>query len=222
MTPSGPSLCLIVLGGEPPAPALLEYWYGRATFAIGADGGVDAFLQAGVMPNVAIGDFDSFQGDLNTLTCRVDVKEQQDSTDFEKALGAVPENIPFHHFVILGATGGRLDHSLTNLLIAGRAFPESRFEIIDDQQRVIRVNAEWALHEERVESGQTISLVPFDTATGVSATGLHWPLNDATLRIGGLLGQSNMADSESISVSISSGLLFVILNMPGNAEPQIG
>jgi thiamine pyrophosphokinase len=58
--------------------------------------------------------------------------------------------------------------------------------------------------------GDTISLIPIGGASTVTTTGLQWELDQDTLQSFASRGVSNIATAESISISVTDGLLAVI------------
>ena len=206
------SLSLIVLGGSPPSKPLLEKHARAADLTIAADSGLASFQSAGLKADIAVGDFDSFHGNPIQFAEKVISAPEQDATDFEKALRAVQHHTAKDEIVILGGTGLRADHFLTNLLIVAEKWPETSITFHDEQQSIYRVSTHCPLELESVKPQKTVSLIPFSSAHGVTATGLQWPLQDTSMEPGGQLGQSNRADDSVVNVSIKSGVLYVILN----------
>lgn len=92
---------------------------------IGVDGGAAALVQAGYMPDWAIGDFDSVSPP-NECAQILRLPAEKDDTDLEAALAYIlamhtPETV--ERVLILGALGGhgRLDHVLANIWLAHQA-----------------------------------------------------------------------------------------------------
>ena len=63
-----------------------------------------------------------------------------------------------------------------------------------------------------IMAGQTLSLLALVRATDVATTGLHYPLQGATLEVGSTLGLSNVAEGGQASVRLDSGTLLVLVN----------
>jgi len=60
-------------------------------------------------------------------------------------------------------------------------------------------------------AGAYLSLVPLTpVVTGVSVSGVHWPLQGATLRWGESLGISNRVVAPAARVTVGSGCLLVV------------
>ena len=120
---------------------------------------------------------------------------------------------------VLGALGGpRLDHALANLGLL--AMPELRrldVRLVAADARVRYVQAP-TLDDAPVTLvlegpvGGGVSLLPVgDDVHGVTTSGLAYPLNDESLRIGRTRGLSNVrTDAVTAAVTIRSGRLLVV------------
>ncbi len=162
-----------------------------------------------MLPGIVTGDFDSIDSIPDANAIQVIPAKEQTATDFEKALRLVPGST--RTLIILGGTGLRSDHFLTNLLIAA-AQPSNRSVVfLDDYQRIHRVTPECPL-EESIPEGTIVSLIPFSNCDGVSTSGLHWDLDGQPMGPGIRLGQSNIARQDPVFVEIASGCLFVVVN----------
>jgi thiamine pyrophosphokinase len=184
-----------------------------ADLLIAADGGALPLVRAGIVPHVAIGDMDSIDAaGLAELEAHgVDTRRfarEKDETDLELALlyaaGAGATAID-----ILGALGGRWDHTLANVALL--ALPElrgRRARLLADGQTLFLVR-DSAVLEGRV--GDTISLLPLaGDARGVTTRGLRYPLDDAMLRFERARGVSNVLLDPPAHVSLREGLLLVV------------
>ena len=85
-----------------------------------ADRGLDFFKETGLVPDIVDGDFDSVSGNgkkyLESLseTEIIKLQSEKDDTDTQSAVNlAIKKGAK--SILILGATGGRLDHFLGNL-----------------------------------------------------------------------------------------------------------
>lgn len=99
---------------------------------IGVDGGTIRLLENGIIPEMAIGDFDSVNSE--ELSC---IKEkvrdfrkypaEKDLTDVEIALKTVFSEFDPEEVSVYGATGGRMDHLLSNIMLVFR--PEFKADL---------------------------------------------------------------------------------------------
>jgi len=184
-----------------------------ADLLIAADGGALPLLRAGIVPHVAIGDMDSIDAaglaelEAHGITPRRFPREK-DETDLELALlyaaaaGATAIDI-------LGAMGGRWDHTLANVaLLALPELRERRARLLADRQTLFLVRDAAVLEG---QAGDTISLLPLaGDAHGITTKGLRYPLDDATLRYERARGVSNVLLAPPGSVSLRQGLLLVV------------
>ena len=190
---------------------------------IAADGGTRHAWEAGVDPDVVIGDLDSLtpreRERLESSGARLDsFSPHKDRTDLEIALlHAASEGVD--EIVILAALGGRLDQTIANLLLL--TLPElvdREVRIVDGAQVafVIRDTAQIA-----GRPGDTVSLIPIGgDATGVTATGMEWPLDQETLHFGPARGVSNVLRAEQASVQVRQGLLLCVVTHAVDANER--
>lgn len=106
---------------------------------IGADRGNLRLLKLGVVPKLAVGDFDSMTHQEFTWVKKrvpklLTFSTHKDNTDTELVLKAALDRFRARQIHIYGATGGRIDHFLSNLLMVleprFRKFAE-RIKLID-------------------------------------------------------------------------------------------
>ena len=195
---------VLVLNGEPPtASQLRDLAEWGLVFA--ADGGARCCLEHGVRPELVVGDFDSL--DLTQLPedWKVIHRPDQNATDFQKVLSILPGEPD--ELIVLGGLGARLDHTLTNLLIAGSILPRTRIQFVGATDMLIRVTPETPFEAE-FDAEQTLSLLPLQQVEGVTTTGLKWNLSDQTMGPGGQLGQSNWVQGP-VSIRVTSGWIWI-------------
>ena len=132
---------LLVLAGSPPSVEILRWWVEETDCSIAVDGGWRCFAEAGLLPEVLIGDADSFPSfeKVADKETKVSVHRiiDQETTDFEKALDWLDSRTSPEEIVILGGLGGRSDHLCTNLMIASRIDPQ-RLVVFDGHEEWIR------------------------------------------------------------------------------------
>ena len=109
----------MVLAGISPSIELLSWRMEEADYSIAVDGGFLSFRQADLLPNLLIGDLDSLsETELKSIkyaNFQVLQISDQNTTDFEKALNWVSQNMKTKHLIVLGGLGKRSDHMITNL-----------------------------------------------------------------------------------------------------------
>ena len=209
-----PLRAVIVLNGEPPAVERLRE-YARTTPVYAADGGAAVCRAAGVRPEFVAGDFDSSDETSFPADWELHHHPEQDRTDFQKVIGDLPPEVS--DILVLGGLGARVDHQLSNLMIAA-SFPRNwriRFEHGDEE--LLRLTPECSF-QASLEGGSTLSLLPFPEAGGVTTEGLRWNVENSLMKIGGQLGQSNEVTGP-VNVSLTQGCLYLWKTFtPENAE----
>lgn len=194
-------------------------------FLVAVDGGLRHLLRLGLTPHLLIGDLDSVSSnDLDScLQWGVEILRfppEKDQTDLELAVLEVLRR-GFTEIVITCAIGGRLDHTLGNLvLLALPELKDARARISHGETNIYLVNE---LIELPTNPGDLISLLPWgETVQGVTTTGLQYSLTDAELYPWKSRGLSNVATSDLVSVTVDSGhlLLFHITAQKSSTEKE--
>ena len=180
---------------------------------IAADGGVAEAFRLGLSVDVLVGDMDSAaEVDVERVRASGGAIERhdpdKDATDLDLAIDRAVRDGP-SRVVVLGGDGGRLDHLLGNLTLLA----SPRWASIDIDA-VIGAALVHIVRDEREmdgSMGELVSLFALGApATGVTTTGLRWPLTDFTLEPGSSLGISNEFAGTTASVRVSGGVLAVI------------
>ena len=192
----------------------LARWLRPDDYLIAADGGARHCAALGILPAVLVGDLDSITPELLAEYEQAGVAierhpPRKDETDLELAVRrAVADGAT--EILLLGALGGRLDQTLANLLLPARQEWTVSILLADGRQlaRVVRGGESVTI---RGAEGDTVSVVPMSAeVTGITYTGLEYPLVDATLRLGSTQGVSNRMAGESATIRIASGILLVV------------
>ena len=150
---------------------------------VAADGGADRALALGAMPCAVIGDMDSVGEAARAaidpaLFHRV---EEQDSTDFDKALRHIEAPL----VLAVGCLGGRVDHALAVLNALVRS--PARCLLIGARDVAFHGAAGVGL---ALRPGDRLSLFPLAPVAGRSR-GLEWPIDGLAMAPGGRIGTSN-------------------------------
>lgn len=202
---------VIVIGGDPIHQLAMEELPDRR-WVIAADSGLDHASAIGLNVDFIVGDMDSVSDlGLRDHTGPVDRHPvNKDATDFEIALDHALATPNITRIIVLGGTGGRIDHFLANAaVIASPRFASLDVEWCAGDARVSVVRDHVALHG---TPGQTVSLIPAGGgAHGVATTGLAWNLDHEALEFGSTRGVSNTFVSPVASVTVESGALFAVV-----------
>lgn len=192
----------LVGGGDVSDPAF-EQALQHAPSLVAADGGAQAILQRGKMPEAVIGDMDSLSGDLKASLSKSLLHEvtEQDSTDFEKCLMRIAAPL----IIGIGFLGGRIDHQLAAFHALVR-FPNQPCVLLGDEELVFLCPPKLDLP---LVAGTPVSLFPMQAVTA-QGLGLTWSFEQLDLAPGVRIGTSNRAEG-AISLSATEAALLCIL-----------
>ena len=204
---------VVVAGGEMHDAGVCSSLLQDADIIVAADGGARHVLRLGFTPHVVVGDMDSLDHEqsehLRQMGCRfLTYPARKDETDAELALLYAVEQ-GADEVIILGALGGRIDHTLANVLLL--ALPELRgvrVSLVDGQQEVTLIRGEGTI---RGQVGDTVSLLPIaGDAGGITTRGLEYALHDGTLVFGRTRGVSNVLTAPTAHISVRRGALWCV------------
>lgn len=174
---------------------------------IAADGGYLHCDRMGLVPDVILGDFDSAPP-----PDRPDIVVYPSHKDDTDCMLALREGIARNasDFLLLGCTGGRLDHTLAAIQSLGWLQEHgARGRILDDSHLLTLLGDGDSL--EVAHGCQYISLLSLsDSCEGVSISGVEYPLHNHTLTGSFPLGISNKIVEHCCQVTLGCGRLLVI------------
>ena len=183
---------------------------------IAGDRGLEALYQLKIIPNHAVGDFDSVSPEILKFYKKQSqiifhtYYAEKDNTDTDIAL-QLAIKLKSSRITIMGALGRRMDHALANIHILKDALEANiPCQIIDGYNRIYLINAEKTLEKDKVY-GKYISLIPLtSTVEGLTLKGFKYPLNRYNLPIGTSLGISNEIIEDIAHIKMEKGILIVI------------
>ncbi len=199
---------VILCDGEPPVKNLLSEEICISDLFIAADGGAQTAIGFDILPDVIIGDMDSFT-DYNPKTYPVIKDADQETNDLEKALNYALEN-EVSQITVLGATGKRIDHTLKNLSVLKQFTSKFSSIYFKDTYGIYFILPKIYKLNEPV--GTVISLFPLSgVVTGIRTEGLKFPLNEESLENGVRDGSSNEISHYPAQISHEDGDLLIFI-----------
>ena len=203
---------LIVCGGTPPTKKLIETEINNAKLVIGADSGGHAILGYGFTPDIVLGDLDSFHYTRHQ-GIKVLKDEDQETNDLEKSLVyALKQGAT--HCVVLGTLGKRIDHTFKNLSVLKQF--HHKFESLvyrDDYGDTFLIESPYEL---TIDLDTVISFIPLSgKVSGITTTGVQYPLNNESLEIGVRDGTSNSATSTIVTAVFEDGDMALFVGTGG-------
>jgi thiamine pyrophosphokinase len=207
----------IFLNGAPDPPDLLRRIADRADLVVAADGGARYALDAGVVPDLVVGDMDSL-GEVREIEEQGTLLERhpvrKDKMDGHLAVLAVRDR-GATAVDLLCAAGGRFSalFAVPHILLASERMG-LRATMVADWGRVFVLEA-----GSRTVTGDpqdSVSVFPLTgPATGVTLEGFDYPLENARLEPGDTLGFHNELIGGAARVSVEEGVLLVIHETKG-------
>lgn len=200
---------LIIAGGVCEERALIAEAAAAADTVICADKGLDYALDAGITPDILIGDFDSLSGDIPKYVECVKLPCEKDDTDLGAAV-RLAESRNASSVRIICAFGGRPDHELAAIqTVLGSAVRGFDTSITGKRAEVYAVVGERTFKKEKHRYISVFCLG--ETASGISIEGAKYPLHDAELNSYFPLGVSNEFVDPEVRISVKKGALAVML-----------
>ena len=214
-----PRRAVVLAAGELRRSERLTAIARNADVVVAADGGLRHAVALGVRPDAIVGDFDSVTSeDLDAFPTIVRKRHPpaKDALDLELAIDEV-RGRGARHVTILGALGGRLDHTLAALLIGARLRREGLECALHGNDADALPLAQGDAVGLGAVSGTTFSVVALDDRAEVSIRGARYPLDRERLPFGVGRGMSNVA-AEGSTVTCHRGLVVVLVDRSGDAR----
>lgn len=191
----GGDVCVVFAAGEYyRSPDYRPIAVPEGAFVVAADGGLDHAREAGVAPDVVVGDFDSLAGAPPAAGTRtIALPPMKDDPDLLSAL-----KVAWAHgcrtFHVYGALGGRIDHTLSAIRLMARVARHGGIGFLHGDGTIVTAicdaRLDFAAHD--ATPGRMVSVFSHSgTARGVSEPGLKYELMDGDLADDSVLGVSN-------------------------------
>lgn len=200
--------CVIIGGAEITNIDAVKKYLKKDDFNIFCDSGLYHAEKLGILPNLIVGDFDSHEKpdtDIETIT----LPREKDDTD---TVFAVKEAMSrgFTDFLLIGAVGGRIDHTLGNLSILLMLHSKGFFaKLVDDFSEMEIVDGNVKFID---GSFSYFSLINIDgKCSGVTQKNVKFPIENAEITTEYQYGISNeVLPGKTAEVSVQSGRALLI------------
>lgn len=210
--------CVIIGGADISDYSLMRGYLRADDFTIYCDSGLKHLGGLGAEPSLIVGDWDSHEDphmDVETITLPV----AKDDTD---TVYAMKEGIKrgFSEFLLLGAVGARLDHTLVNLYILTALENRGCHGMIADDWSEMELISSWTDEEGKNHPGTAsvedhypfFSLVALEgQADGVSIRGAKFGLDKASIGPDYQYATSNeVLPGETAEITVEDGRLLLL------------
>ena len=188
----------------------------QGDFVIAADRGLMYLQELGITPDLVIGDFDSL-GNIPRFENIIVLPCEKDDTDTG---AAVAEGIcrGYKNFVLYGASGGRIDHTIANIQLISSLSQRGMRAVINAGETSYTSITDGGLRFGAQSRGYISVFSHSDISYGVTLKGLKYPLDDYTLKNTAALGVSNEFCGVESEIAVAHGTLTVIY--PTAYEPE--
>lgn len=213
--------CFIFTGGERIVPKNFNSNYFENSFLIAADSGVLQILELSkvgieITPELILGDMDSF--DRNTANKLFKSAEfipfppEKDYTDTQLAL-KIAIDMGYTDIEIIGGTGGRCDHYLSNLLLFKYCSENGiKLTVCDGKNKIFYCD-DSAVDIIKDEKYKYLSIIPFGSPLlGVSIKGTKYELENADISDTMPVTISNEIVCDTCNISVNVGSFYIILS----------
>lgn len=181
-------------------------------YVIAADSGLMHADRLNLHVNLLLGDYDScdpdilkkYQNHTDTLT----YPKEKDYTDTDIALQKAIEHHP-EQIYMLGTTGTRYDHSMTNIFNLKQALQAGvNCFIMDRYNKIYLKDSSFTIEKEK-QYGGFVSFLPLSSEVTISLIGMKYPLHQYHLEQGSSICQSNEIQDDYAKVEIQNGIVIV-------------
>ncbi|OGG03556.1 thiamine diphosphokinase [Candidatus Gottesmanbacteria bacterium RBG_16_37_8] len=185
----------------------------KSDYIIAADGASFLLIKKGIIPDLAVGDFDSLSSVKlrmvqNKIAKIIKYPRIKDLTDMHlaviEALKLKPQKI-----TIYGGTGKRIDHFLGNLFLLELINKFNiKAEIVDEYNEIKII--------EKIETLTKsayfpyFSIIPLSEETVVSATGCRYEIKNKKITRGQTIGISNEIIKDQCLITVEKGKIVLI------------
>ena len=204
----------IFLNGSPDSSDLLRRVAGFADLIVAADGGARYALEAGVVPDLVVGDMDSLGEDLALEVRRLGTSLERHPVRKDKMDGHLAVQAARERGAItadlLCAVGGRLGalFAVPQILLAAERIG-LRSTVVADRGRIFVIEA--GSRTVQGDPQDSVSIFPLSgPAAGVTLEGMEYTLQNASLEPGDTLGFHNELIGREATVSVGEGALLVV------------
>lgn len=195
----------ICLNGEIPEKEIFEKISGIPIIA--ADGAFNKLFSMDIEPNAIVGDMDSIEYKHNSAITHYEKVADQETNDFEKCIHYLGGK-GYKSILILGFTGGLLEHALNNTSIILKfankydftIYHQGRYAFFIDKSSYFEINPQ-----------ETVSIIPYPKVE-LSTKNLKWELKEEYLELGVREGARNESTATQVELEIYSGKCFVFID----------
>ena len=203
-----------IVSGAPHTVLDPEDFLGDGFYIIGADRGALTLLEHGIIPHLAVGDFDSVtkaQLGMIRQSCKETIllSPEKDETDTEIALSHALK-LQASEIFLYGGLGGRMDHSIANIRLLLRYAKKGALIHLVERQNHLTVLSPGTYPMKRLKHKYLSFFAMERDVFGLTLTGVKYPLIGKTLQQQDTLCISNEVLGETFSIEFLEGYVLMV------------
>ena len=209
------NVCAVFAGGDMPdsKPCNMPEYYDMCSFVICADSGYRHAKRLGIVPDIIVGDFDSYGGELPEGVEIIRTVPEKDDTDTLMAVKKAIE-LGYKEIMLFGALGGkRFEHSIANIqtMIYAREHG-CKLGIYGESALLIQGAEDGERCYLREDEGTYLSAFAMTESADIEyMRGVKYPLKDYHMVQSFPIGVSNEITSLTADIKLKSGLVLVVM-----------
>lgn len=204
--------CVIIAGSPETNSDFIRKLVKSDDYVICADKGYLFAKNAGITPDLIVGDFDSYNDEISENCEIITLNPHKDDTDTVHSIDVAFEK-GYRDFIIAGALGGRIDHSFANISALEYIHSKGgKGVLLSEKERVEFLPKGNYIYREY--KGKTFSVFPFGCGkVCISERGTEYPLDRYYIKSSVPLGVSNIFTFEESRIDIYDGNAILIINL---------
>lgn len=203
--------CAIISGSPDCNVSFIKSAVKQDDYIVCADKGYQYAVKADIKPDLVVGDFDSCEIEVNGDFELITLQTHKDDTDTMHAVDVALKK-GYDEFLLLGATGGRFDHTFANISVLQYIHQKGAIgQIVSENEAIEYISVGKRTFENL--KGVTFSVFPFGCPkVCLSITGAEYPLNKGYLVSSFPMGISNVFNSNFSIIEIYDGNAIIVFN----------
>lgn len=205
--------CLICASGPVGDPEALRPLLRPDDWVVAADGGVRLARRLSLSPDLIVADFDSSAEQEHKETVPVAVLPVKKNDTDTMAAARLALDRGFREFLILGGTGGRLDHTVANFAVLAFLCGQGARAVLADEHGWTEMVLP-GKHRVEAVPGMKLSLLPYGgPVSGLWVKNAEYELENAMLTPDFPLGVSNeFRGADPVEIEFNAGILQIFLS----------
>ncbi|HHV51817.1 MAG TPA: thiamine diphosphokinase [Candidatus Avimonas sp.] len=204
--------CVILSAAPVENPGALRRFLREDDYIIAADAGLQLANRLGIKADCLVADFDSLKEQPGGGIPVYRLPVRKDDTD-TMAAARIGLQEGFKDFLLLGASGGRLDHTFANFSVMLYLIKNGAKAVLADDKNIVQMVLPGTILLEPVENAK-FSLMPFGgVVSGLTVKNAGYEVCDYVLTPDFPVGVSNEFIGRVVEISFKDGILLIFISI---------